>query len=66
MSTFIEKLSETMDNVENGNSCPMFQKCHNYLPDKFGYSCMNGKDLCSKSEMVMINMLSDLIKMSET
>lgn len=59
----VEKLAETMDNIENDKTCPLFQKCRNYLPAEFGYSCINGRELCSKSEMVMINMLSDIMEM---
>ena len=65
MSNFIEKLAETMDNVENGNSCPMFQKCQAFLPSNLGYGCINGTDVCSKSEMVKINILIEILESSK-
>ena len=66
MSNFIEKLAKTMDNIENGNSCPMFQKCRAFLPSNLGYDCINGTDVCSKSEMIKINILIEILESSKS
>lgn len=54
-------LTNTIDNVESGKSCTLCDICHDFLNPKQYYECVNGINLCTKSEMSTKAMLDKII-----
>lgn len=64
MPKLMKELARTADNIDKGLSCPLLPVCDQYISAKYAYHCLNGEDLCSKGEMVMIGLLSDILDSS--
>lgn len=57
----INALNLVAGNQAGENGCPLCQICHDYLTEAQFMECITDKNLCSKSDMVKIRMLDEIL-----